>query len=163
MGTGVLIYRTRPGLGHPETAGLVKKAVSAVLEAEGVTAPCRVDVTLTDDGTIHRINFENRGVDSPTDVLSFPMAELEPGKFCPESCEKDLDTGELLLGDMVISIPRCEAQGEEFGHGYRREVSYLAVHSALHLLGYDHVDEGEGRRRMREREDAIMESLGIGR
>ena len=63
----------------------------------------------------------------------------------------------------MISIPRCEAQGEEFGHGYRREVSYLAVHSALHLLGYDHVDEGEGRRRMREREDAIMESLGIGR
>ena len=105
MGTGVLIYRTRPGLGHPETAGLVKKAVSAVLEAEGVTAPCRVDVTLTDDGTIHRINFENRGVDSPTDVLSFPMAELEPGKFCPESCEKDLDRGTPFGGHGDIDTP----------------------------------------------------------
>lgn len=159
----VYITRTRTGLGHPETARLVKRAVETTLAAEGIEAECAVDVTLTDDETIHALNLEHRGTDRPTDVLSFPMNELEPGSFDPDICEKDPGTGEVFLGDMVISIPRCEAQGEEYGHGYKREVSYLAVHSTLHLLGYDHVDEGEMKRRMRAREDAVMEILDIKR
>ncbi len=156
----VNIVRTRTGLGHPETARLVKRAICGALDAEGVDRPCRVDVTLTDDETIREINAQQRGVDSATDVLSFPMNELQPGQFDPEICEIDMDTGDILLGDMVISVPRCQAQGEEYGHGYRREVSYLAVHSLLHLLGYDHVDEGEDKRLMRSREETVMERLG---
>ncbi len=161
--TTVTIARDKPRLGRPETAALIKKAVAAALKAEGIGTPCHVDVLLTDDEGIHAINLEHRGVDAPTDVLSFPLNELTPGDFDPETCERDLDTGEILLGDMVIDIPRCERQGEEYGHGYRREVSYLAVHSTLHLLGYDHLDEGPEKARMRSREDAIMESLQITR
>ncbi len=159
----VTVARDKPRLGRPETAGLVKRAVEAALKAEGIGAPCHVDVLLTDDEGIHAINLEHRGVDAPTDVLSFPLNELKPGDFDPEACERDFDTGEVLLGDMVIDIPRCEQQGEEYGHGYRREVSYLAVHSTLHLLGYDHLDEGPEKARMRGREDVIMESLQITR
>ena len=156
----ICVSRTRTGLGRYETARLVRRAVETALKEEGITVPCRVDVTLTDPETIHTINLEHRGVDRPTDVLSFPLNELEPGAFDQEKCERDMDTGEILLGDMVISIQQCEAQGLEYGHGYRREVSYLAVHSTLHLLGYDHVDEGEDKRLMREREEIIMERLG---
>ena len=159
----ISVTRTRRGLGRPETARLVKRAIMTALRAEDVDAPCMVDVTLTDDETIHGINLSERGVDRPTDVLSFPLNELSPGQFDPEECERDLDTGALFLGDMVISIPRCEEQGEEYGHGYKREVSYLAVHSTLHLLGYDHVDEGPMKAQMRSREDAIMDILNIKR
>ena len=159
----ISITRTRRGLGRPETARLVKRAILTALRAEGVEKACIVDVTLTDDETIHEINLSERGVDRPTDVLSFPLNELIPGEFDPEECERDLDTGALFLGDMVISIPRCEEQGEEYEHGYKREVSYLAVHSTLHLLGYDHVDEGPMKAQMRAREDAIMDILNIKR
>ena len=89
-------------------------------------------------------------------MLSFPLNELCPGDFDPDDCEADPETGSLMLGDMMISVPRCESQGEEFGHGYDREIQYLTVHSVLHLLGYDHVDEGEMKRQMRAREKAIM-------
>ena len=163
MSATVTITRDKPGLGHTETAALVKRAVCAVLEAEGINDSCHVDVLLTDDEGIHAINLEHRGVDRPTDVLSFPLNELTPGDFDPEACEVDFDTDEILLGDMVICIPRCEVQGEEYGHGYKREVSYLAVHSTLHLLGYDHLDEGPEKARMRAREDAVMEKLEITR
>jgi probable rRNA maturation factor len=163
MSAEISITRTRTGLGHPETAGLVKKAIQTTLEAEGIDVLCYVDVMLTDEDTIHEINLENRGVDRPTDVLSFPLNELKPGEFDEDECEIDMDTGGVLLGDMVISIPQCERQGEEYGHGYRREVCYLAVHSTLHLLGYDHMDEGEEKKLMRSREDAVMELLKITR
>jgi probable rRNA maturation factor len=159
----VYVTRTRAGLGHPETAALVKKAIACTLECEEIDAPCQVEVMLTDEDTIHEINMENRGVDSATDVLSFPLNELQPGKFSKDVCEIDPGTKTVLLGDMVICIPRCEAQGEEYGHGYKREVCYLAVHSTLHLLGYDHMDEGEEKRLMRAHEDTVMEKLKIGR
>ncbi len=159
----VAVTRDRAGLGRPETAGLVKKAIFAALEAEGIGDPCHVDVLLTDDRGIHAINLEHRQVDAPTDVLSFPLNDLTPGRFDPAGCEKDYDTGEIALGDMVIDIPRCEQQGEEYGHGFKREVCYLAVHSTLHLLGYDHVDEGPMKAQMRAREDAVMEKLDLTR
>lgn len=159
--TTVTVTREKRNLGRPETANLVKKAVAATLKAEEIREPCRVDVLLTDDQGIHAINLEHRNVDAPTDVLSFPLNELTPGEFDPEGCELDYDTGEILLGDMVIDIPRCEKQGEEYGHGYGHEVSYLAVHSTLHLLGYDHLDDGPMKAQMRGREKAVMEILGI--
>lgn len=152
----IYISREVKGLGHNNSAACIKKAVNMALDAEGVDVPCIVSVMLTDDEGIHAVNREFRGVDSATDVLSFPMNELTPGTFDAAMCERDMDTGTVLLGDMMISVPRCQAQGEEFGHGYEREIMYLTVHSVLHLLGYDHVDEGEMKRAMRAREKAIM-------
>ncbi len=152
----IYVSREVTGLGHNNSAACIKKAVNMALDAEGVDVPCIVSVMLTDDDGIHSVNREFRNVDRPTDVLSFPMNELTPGAFDAAECERDMDTGAVLLGDMMISIPRCAAQGEEFGHGYERELMYLTVHSVLHLLGYDHVDEGEMKRAMRAREKAIM-------
>ena len=142
------IYREKRGLGHPETDALVKKAAAAALRAEGVDEPCEIGVTLTNDEGIHAINREQRGVDRPTDVLSFPIDEM------------DYDTNRRYLGDMVLSLERAEAQGEEYGGGYEHEVQYLTVHSVLHLLGYDHLDEGKEKAKMRAREKAIMKELG---
>ena len=148
--------KRQAGLGHREAAGLIKKAVNMALDAEGISVPCIISVMLTDDEGIHAVNKEFRDVDRATDVLSFPLNELTPGEFDPDACERDLDTGAVMLGDMMISLERCEAQGEEFGHGFNREIQYLTVHSVLHLLGYDHVDEGEMKRQMRAREKEIM-------
>ena len=125
----------------------IKKAALAVLIEEQVDEPCELSVLLTDDEGIHVINKEFRNVDRPTDVLSFPMGDTDPR------------TGRLLLGDMVLNTDRAAAQGVEFGHGPEHEISYLTVHSVLHLLGYDHVDEGEMKRAMRAREKTIMKVL----
>lgn len=152
----VYVSRERKALGHNSSAALIKKAVRLALDAEGVDVPCEISVMLTDDEGIRSVNSEFRGIDRATDVLSFPLNELTPGEFDPDGCERDMDTGAVMLGDMMISVPRCAAQGEEFGHGYEREIMYLTVHSVLHLLGYDHVDEGEMKRQMRAREKEIM-------
>ena len=143
---------------------LLRKVIPAALKAEGVDFPCEVDVLFTDDEGIHAINREQRGVDAPTDVLSFPMFRLTPGvPPALDEVEADPGTGLVPLGDMVISLERAVAQGEEYGHGTQREVAYLAVHSVLHLLGYDHVDEGPQKRQMRAREEAILAGLGLTR
>ncbi len=141
---------------------LLRRVISAALDAEGVDVPCEVDVLLTGDAEIHAINREQRQVDRPTDVLSFPMFDLAPGDK-PGADWADPDTGRVPLGDMVISLERCAAQAGEFGHPLERELAYLAVHSVLHLLGYDHVDEGPGKAQMRAREEDILGALGITR
>ena len=143
-------------------AALLRRVIPAVLDAERVPFACEVDVLFTDDAGIHAINLEQRGVDRPTDVLSFPMFDLEPGQH-PEDGEEDPETGLVPLGDMCISLERAAAQAEEFGHSVERELSYLTVHSVLHLLGYDHLDEGPMKAQMRAREEAILEGLGITR
>ena len=150
------IRRDVKNLGHNNSAALIKKAINMALSAENVQESCIINVVLTDDEGIRAVNLSERNIDSATDVLSFPANELTPGEFDPEVCEWDYDNDAVYLGDMMISVPRCEQQGEEFGHGYERELMYLTVHSVLHLLGYDHVDEGEMKRQMREREKAIM-------
>ena len=152
----IYVSREVKNLGHNNSAALIKKAVNMALEAEGVAVPCIISVMLTDDEGIRAVNSEFRGIDRATDVLSFPLNELEPGNFEPDYCEMDFETGAVMLGDMMISVPRCEEQGNEFGHGYEREIMYLTVHSVLHLLGYDHVDEGEMKKQMRSREKEIM-------
>lgn len=152
----IYIRRDRTGLGHNNSSALVKKAVNMALKAENIGTSCIINVMLTDDEGIQAVNREFRGVDSATDVLSFPFNELTAGVFDADICEKDMDTGAVLLGDMVLNIPRCEKQGQEFGHGYEREIQYLTVHSVLHLLGYDHLDEGEMKAQMRRREKEIM-------
>ena len=157
----IVVYRQKRGLGYPDAAKLLRRAAKTALKAQGVRDDCIINIMLTDDAGIRAINLEQRGVDQPTDVLSFPLNELAEGAFDPAACECDPETGKLLLGDMVLDLERCAAQGDEYGHGFARELSYLTVNSVLHLLGYDHLDEGARKRRMREREEAIMEVLGL--
>ena len=151
------------GVDSDRTRALIRKAIRTVLELENVTVPCEVDVLLTNDAGIHQINLDMRDVDRPTDVLSFPEFEFTPGEPPTEDDEDyfDIATGLLPLGDMVISVERVKEQAKEYGHSAKRELSYLVVHSVLHLLGYDHLDEGPQKAQMRAREDAIMEELGI--
>ena len=152
----IAVSREKTNLGHRGASVLIRDAAELALRAEGIEVPCLISVMLTDEEGIRRVNREYRGVDRETDVLSFPLNELTPGEFDPERCEHDWETGAVMLGDMMISLPACEKQGEEFGHGFNREIRYLTVHSVLHLLGYDHLDEGEQKQQMRAREKAIM-------
>lgn len=142
---------------------LIRQTVNAVLKSENASAPCMVDVTITDDAEIRLLNRRFMGKDRPTDVLSFPMQNMTAGKFEYDAGELDAQTGRLPLGDIVISMDRAKAQAKEYGHSVRREVAYLTVHSMLHLLGYDHMDEAEEKKLMRSREEFILERLGITR
>lgn len=151
-----------PGAANDANCALIRRTIRTALAAEGLTAPCEVDVLLTDDNGIHEINRELRQVDRPTDVLSFPEFELTPGQL-PGPEDADPGTGLIPLGDMVLSMERVAAQAREYGHSKRRELSYLVTHSVLHLLGYDHLDEGPMKAQMRAREEAIMALLGLER
>lgn len=138
----------------------IRTCINAVLKAEGVTVKCEINVLVTDDAGIRQINKTSRNIDSATDVLSFPMFELSPAELPADWTEyEDPDTGLVPLGDMCISLERAVAQAKEFGHTTRREVGYLTIHSMLHLLGYDHLDEGPQKRQMRAREEAIASEI----
>lgn len=151
-----------PGAANEKNCALIRRVIRTALAAEGLALPCEVDVLLTGDGGIHQINREQRGVDRPTDVLSFPEFDLRPGEL-PTAEDADPGTGLVPLGDMVISMERVAAQAKEYGHSGRRELAYLVTHSVLHLLGYDHLDEGEMKAQMRAREEAILAELGLTR
>ena len=150
-----------PGISDSRRA-FIRKIIRTALASEGVDFPCEVDVLLTDDEAIHRINREMRQVDRSTDVLSFPEFDLHPGQL-PTEEDADPGTGLVPLGDMVISMEHVAAQAKEYGHSTRRDLAYLGVHSVLHLLGYDHLDEGPQKKQMRAREEAILAELGIAR
>ena len=150
-----------PGVNESQIA-FIRKAVRTALAAQGVDFPCEVDVLVTGDEEIHALNREARQVDRSTDVLSFPAFDLAPGEL-PGPEDADPGTGLVPLGDMMISLEHVKAQAKEYGHSNRRELGYLVVHSVLHLLGYDHVDEGPMKAQMREREEAILAELGITR
>ena len=150
-----------PGLTDRQKT-LIRRCIRTALSAEGLEEPCEVDVLVTDDAGIHQVNLEQRGIDRPTDVLSFPALELSPGQL-PTQADRDPGSGLIPLGDMLLSLERVKAQAEEYGHSQARELCYLVVHSTLHLLGYDHLDEGAEKARMRGREEAILETLGISR
>ena len=150
-----------PGISE-DRRSFIRKVIRTALAAEGVDFPCEVDVLITNDEAIHQVNLDMRGVDRSTDVLSFPEFDLTPGQL-PEAEDADPGTGLVPLGDMVISWEHVTAQAKEYGHSNRRELAYLVVHSVLHLLGYDHLDEGPQKRQMRAREEAILAELGITR
>lgn len=135
---------------------LIRRCCHAVLELEGFDGSAEVSVSLVDDDEIRRLNNEYRRIDAVTDVLSFPLSENGVFDINPEN-------GAYMLGDIVLSMPRAYDQADQFGHTLQREVGYLTVHSMLHLLGYDHVDGGMEAVRMREREEAIMTSIGLPR
>ena len=147
-------------LRQPIVASIIRRCVEATLEAEGVKVPCEINVFVTNDKGIRAINAASRNIDKATDVLSFPMFQLEPGQL-PDDWDEFLDpeTDMCPLGDMAISLERAMAQAKEFGHSTRREIGYLTIHSMLHLLGYDHLDEGEQKAQMRKREEYIAATI----
>lgn len=130
------------------------KAMNVVAELEALSPQTEVDITLVDDAAIHELNRTYRGIDRPTDVLSFALDEGE------EEPEVNDDEIEHLLGDVIISAPTAVRQGEEYGHGLEREMTYLAVHGMLHLLGYDHMEEKD-KLIMRKREEEVLRRLDL--
>ncbi|MBS5886000.1 MAG: rRNA maturation RNase YbeY [Clostridium sp.] len=138
------------------------------LKEEGVECQYQISLLFVDNEEIREINNETRNIDRATDVLSFPMLDFEDKKVFNEMYlnydfdETFKDGDELILGDMVLSLERALEQSEEYGHSYEREVSYLVVHSILHLLGYDHMEEDD-KKRMRKREEEILNKLQIRR
>ena len=132
---------------------LMRRAVEATLAYEDICNDVEVSITFSDDESIHSLNLEYRGIDRPTDVLSFPLEE---------DIKNSRVRGPIMLGDIVISLERAVAQAEEYGHSFQRETAFLCIHSMLHLLGYDHelgeVEDADMRRRQRE----IIESIGLG-
>lgn len=129
----------------PEYEDLIKKAVEGTLEYEGVESNCEVSVTFTDNENIRELNREYRNIDRATDVLSFPMDE---------------EGDEVVLGDIVISLARAKEQAEEYGHSLEREISFLCVHSVLHLLGYDHETGEEDEKEMFGKQEEILNKIG---
>ena len=146
---------------------IVEQVVEAVLDAESCPYEVQVNVLLTDNAGIHNFNRDYRGVDRETDVLSFPNLEFEKeGEFDIAEKEEadcfDPDTGELILGDIIISVDKVKEQAENYGHSQKREFAFLVAHSMYHLCGYDHMEPGEAAI-MEQRQEAILESLGITR
>ena len=143
-------------LQKPLISAVIKRCIEATLSAERISAPCEINVLVTNDKGIRAINQASRGIDKATDVLSFPMFQLEAGNPPVDWMDYlDPETETCPLGDMAISLERAVAQAKEFGHSTRREVGYLTIHSMLHLLGYDHLDEGPQKAQMRSREEVI--------
>ena len=136
---------------------LVREAIEATLDFEDFRNVCEVSVTFTDNDGIHELNKKFRGVDKPTDVLSFPLFDYEG-----ESEEPPIDEIINNLGDIVISLERAQEQAAEFGHSFERETAFLCVHSMLHLLGYDHERSDEEDAEMRAKQREIMEIMGLG-
>ena len=160
----VITFRIEKGVRRLPLWLHLKKCIEAALEAEHVNAPCEINVLVADNPTIKAINKAYRNIDRETDVLSFPMFQFEPGKLPKDLSEYlDPETGLLPLGDMAISYEKAKAQAEEFGHSVKRELGYLTIHSILHLLGYDHVDEGPMKKQMRAREEAICQMIDLER
>ncbi len=143
---------------------IIREIVEAALDYEGCPYEAEVNVVLTGDEEIREINRQFRGMDRPTDVLSFPALEFgRPSDFSHvEEAFADCfnpETGELMLGDMMISVDRVIRQAEEYGHSTRRELAFLTAHSMLHLCGYDHMEDGE-RLVMEKKQEEILESRG---
>ncbi len=152
------------GMTEDGTAKLIRLAAKAAYARFDYPFDGQVTVTITDDEGIRKYNNEFRQIDKATDVLSFPLNDFYrsvPGEDMTELM--DPITCEVPLGDMIISVERAREQAKEYGHGMARECAYLTVHSMLHLLGYDHVDEGEEKAAMREKEEEILSVLGLSR
>lgn len=135
---------------------LIRRSCNAVLELESFPSPAEVSVSFVDNAEITKLNQQYRGIDAPTDVLSFPLCE--DGKY-----DKNEETGAMLLGDIVISMEKAMEQANIYGHTLQREVAYLTVHSMYHLLGYDHEAGGIEAVHMREKEENALIKLGLPR
>ena len=145
-----------------EIESTIKTVIDASLAYENCDFDAEVSVTIVNNEAIREINRETRDIDRPTDVLSFPMLYFDENGDIIDS-DYDMDGDVLVLGDIVISAERAKEQAEEFGHSFRREIAFLTVHSMLHLLGYDHVDDPEGEKIMFRKQEEILDKLGITR
>lgn len=160
-----IIFEDESGRELPfDGQALANRVIEAVLDYEGCPYEAEVDLLLTTDEGIHQVNRETRGIDRPTDVLSFPALEYEqPGDFDfleDEDYCFHPETGELLLGDILLSIDKVYAQADEYGHSLEREYAFLIAHSMLHLCGYDHMEADEAAV-MEAKQQEIMKLLGI--
>lgn len=148
----------------PDYEKMLEAVVREALRHENCPYEAEVNLIITDDGEIREMNRQSRNMDKPTDVLSFPMNEYNaPGDFTGIEDRSDSfnpETGELLLGDIVISAQRAKEQSEEYGHSIEREMAFLTAHSMLHLMGYDHMGDEE-RLIMEKKQEEILQSLGI--
>ena len=135
---------------------LIRRAIVETLAYEQYENDAEVSVTLTDSASIQSVNHRFRGIDAPTDVLSFPLFDYEG-----TSEEPPVDEFVGMLGDIVLSLEQAERQADEFGHSFEREVAFLCVHSMLHLLGYDHETGEEDEADMRHRQSEIMDLMGL--
>ena len=149
-----------------EPGEIINDIINAVLDHENCPYECEADVLITDDDMIREINKEQRDIDKATDVLSFPMVDFaSPSDFEGFDDRYELfepDSGELLLGDIVLSAEHIMAQAEEYGHSCDRELAFLTAHSMLHLLGYDHMEDGE-REIMEQKQRDILDEAGYRR
>ncbi len=149
-----------------EISNDIEKTIEAVIEYTLKYEECdfdaEVSVTVVDNEDIREINRDTRNIDASTDVLSFPMLYFDENGDIIDS-DFDMDGDNLILGDIVISAERAKEQAKEFGHSFRREIAFLTVHSMLHLLGYDHVDDPEGEKIMFGKQEDILNKLGITR
>lgn len=149
------------------TEEIIRDVVLKALEAEGCPYEAEVSVVLTDNREIQALNREYRGIDTPTDVLSFPMLEFDtPSDFSQveahvEDCFNP-ETGELILGDIILSVDKIREQAESYGHSQERELAFLIAHSMLHLCGYDHMEDEE-RKEMEAKQEKILELGGYRR
>lgn len=155
MTVKVNIYSKQKAIKLPVgTRLLIRKACNATIKFEEFEGSAEVDVTLVNDAQIKEMNYKFRNIDSATDVLSFPLGA--DGEY-----DENPETGAKLLGDIVISVEHALAQADLYGHGIEREVAFLTVHSMLHLLGYDHEAGGLEQTVMREKEEKVLEALGL--
>ncbi|MBE5883185.1 MAG: rRNA maturation RNase YbeY [Lachnospiraceae bacterium] len=150
-----------------DVESLVKQVAEAVLDAEACPYEVQVNVLLTDNEGIHAFNKEYRGIDRETDVLSFPNLDfVRAGEFTIDECREadyfDPDTGELIMGDIIISVDKVREQAESYGHSEKRELAFLLAHSMFHLCGYDHMEADEAKV-MEEKQEGILKKLGITR
>lgn len=166
----ILNRDTEDSLGFDEEA-LIEKVVDKAAELEHFPVAFEVNVTLTDNEGIHKVNKQYRDIDRPTDVLSFPMLTYHSaGDFSQVITDKvsapqdfvDPETGMLILGDIVISLDKVREQAAEYGHSEKRELAFLTAHSMLHLFGYDHMEDAE-RETMEMHQEDVLRKLGITR
>lgn len=158
MTHNIYIYRDKKNLGYNKAALYVKEAVNAALKIESFKKSAEINVMLCDDEKIKKLNKKFRNIDRATDVLSFPMQDIKVDSCNYDSLLINPENDSVLLGDIVISLERCEAQAAEYDSIFKKELQYLTVHSVLHLLSYDHIDEND-KIKMRSHEKKIMKEL----
>ncbi len=141
---------------------LIKKTIELSLNLEKFTLESEVSVLLVDDNEIRQINREHREIDRPTDVLSFPMVEMQDGEIISDEGDFDLEEELILLGDIVVSMETCVRQANEYGHSIKRELAFLITHSVFHLLGYDHM-EPEQEKKMIGKQEEVLALMGLKR
>ena len=150
-----------------EYEAIADKVVNASLDYLHCPYECEINILLTDNAGIKETNRQTRNIDQPTDVLSFPAIDfIKPGDFSIVENESDIyfnnDTGELMLGDIMISLEKVIEQAESYGHSVTREYAFLIAHSMLHLSGFDHIDDDE-RQKMEDMQEEILRSIGYTR